>query len=53
MKTFENKVTHEHAIACQGVDCAAYGSAAGDWFGDLESSEDVEAVNRDLYGDRA
>lgn len=52
MKTFENTATHEHTIACQGVDCVAYGSAASDWFGDLEISEDAEVGNRDIYGDR-
>ena len=55
MKTFENTRAHEYAIACQGLDCAAHGSVgnlAGEWFGDLDFSEDAEATNRDLYGDR-
>lgn len=53
MKSLENTMSHEHAIPCQGMDCAGYGSAADDWFGDLEISEDAEATNRDLYGDRS
>jgi hypothetical protein len=52
MKNGENLGVGAYVPVCQGSDCAMYGNAASDWFGDFALSEDVEAIDRTAYGDQ-